>query len=241
MQTIFHAIESKFIDEFDLPKGVTSLVGGGGKTTLMLRLARELFYDGARVIVSTTTHIFPPDEIMTLTHATAEEAADALAKERLICLGTPTEQGKLSAPDLTVEQMLELAEYVLIEADGAKHLPLKAPAEHEPVLPQETQLVVAVAGLSGIGKQIAETVFRPERYAAICGLNVDGIVTEECIAKALAHPQGQRKSVSEKMRFSVLLNQADDLAAERSALKIAQELQRCSVERTVIASLARYL
>ena len=44
----------------DVRKGVTAIIGAGGKTTLLLALARELA-QAARVIVTTTTHIYPPD------------------------------------------------------------------------------------------------------------------------------------------------------------------------------------
>lgn len=220
--------------------GVTSLVGGGGKTTLMLSLARELTKTGHTVIVSTTTHIFPPDGIATLTNATEQEAKAALAADRLICLGTPAEKGKLSAPKLSIAAMERLTEYVLLEADGAKRLPLKAPAEHEPVIPLETRLVIAVLGMDGIGKPIQESAFRPERYATLTGKTEPDIVTPFDAARVLTHPNGQRKGVTEAMRFCVLLNKADDTAQNAAALEIAWELNGTGlVERTVIAALGK--
>ncbi|HWQ98084.1 MAG TPA: selenium cofactor biosynthesis protein YqeC [Clostridia bacterium] len=237
MQTIFYTSESGLAAAFDVPKGITALVGGGGKTTAMLRLARELAAGGARVIVTTTTHIFPPDGIPTGNPGNADEITHALLLEPLLCLGKPAADGKLGAPDLPMDTLANLADYVLVEADGAKHLPLKAPAEHEPVIPPETRLVIAVAGLDGIGQPIRDAAFRPELYAALCGKAETEPVTPRDIALVLAHESGQRKGVPANARFAVLLNKADDAGRRMSALAVATELGAYNVERAVIAQL----
>lgn len=240
MQTIFCGKNDSLASTFGVPQGVTSLVGGGGKTTLMLALARELAETGHTVIVSTTTHIFPPENIPALTNATEETVRLALQRETLICLGTSAEQGKLSAPKLSIAAMERLADYVLLEADGAKRLPLKAPAEHEPVIAPETKLVIAVLGLDGIGKPVSQTAFRPERYAALIGKTETDIVTPIDAAMVLVHPNGQRKGVADTMRYCVLLNKADDAKRNAAALELARVLN-CTemVERTVISVLGK--
>jgi len=237
VQTIFMKKNDSLATAFDVPQGITAMVGGGGKTTLMLRLAQELAQRGARVIVTTTTHIFPPEGIPTGNPANAEEVAHALLIEPLLCLGKPLKDGKLGAPDLTMTALSFLADYVLVEADGAKRLPLKAPSEYEPVIPTETQLVIAVAGLDGAGQPIQEAAFRSGLYAALCGKKETELVTPRDIALVLAHEAGQRKDVPQGARFAVLLNKADDAVRKTAAQEIAAELGNDSVERVVIASL----
>ncbi len=240
MHTIFFQKNDSLVRAFEVPQGVTAFVGGGGKTTLMLRLAKELSGAGERVIVTTTTHIFPPDGMDTLTNAREADVRAALAKENAVCLGTPSKQGKLAAPDLPVAVLADLADYVLVEADGARKLPLKAPAEHEPVIPEETKLVIAVAGLDGVGRVMEETVFRPELYAALTGGDTHAAVSEGDVARVLSHPDGQRKRVTGGMRYCVLLNKADDARRQSAALKIAELLRQTGrVERTVIAALGK--
>ena len=239
MQTILLSRTDHAMDALAVPRGITAIVGGGGKTTLMLRLARELRDSGARVIVTTSTHIFPPEGIPVFTQASLEKAKAALHRESLVCLGTPAEQGKLSAPTLAFTELATIADFVLVEADGAKGLPLKAPAEHEPVIPTETSLVVAVAGLDGLEKTISETAFRPALYAALLGTNEQHVITPSDLARVLTHPQGQRKGVLPGMRFCVVLNKADTEAERRAALQTALALKQDSVERVVIAALGR--
>ena len=237
MQTIFYTNESSLAAAFDVPKGVAALIGGGGKTTAMLRLAHELAAGGARVIVTTTTHIFPPDGIATTNPDSVEQAKSALECEKLVCFGSPAENGKLAAPKLPIHTLATLADYVLVEADGAKRLPLKAPAGHEPVIPPEARLVIAVAGLDGIGQSIRDAAFRPKLYAKLCGKAETERVTPRDVALVLSHEAGQRKGVPANARFTVLLNKADDAGRRMSALAVATELGTYDVERAVIAQL----
>ena len=124
----------------DVRPGVTALVGAGGKTTAMLTLAEELSKAGRRVIVTTTTHIFPPDAGRYGPVFSPEDTAGiAAALERTglaVAAGPLDERGKLTGvSDAQVEGLLELAEYVLVEADGSRRLPCKTPGDREPALP----------------------------------------------------------------------------------------------------------
>ena len=122
----------------DFPKllglrpGVTAVIGSGGKTSLLRRLAEEL---PGTVLLCTTTHIRPFEEYPLLTAPTPEDIRKALTAHRVLCLGTPCENGKLTAPSLSIETLATLAGYVLVEADGSRQLPLKAHEAHEPVIP----------------------------------------------------------------------------------------------------------
>ena len=116
---------------------VVTLVGGGGKTTLMYALAQEVRAAGGSVIVTTTTHILPHPRLF-LTQETRREPLRALLDTHgILCLGQRSQEGKLQgAGGLDVCQTV--AHAVLVEGDGAKCLPLKAPADHEPVIPPES-------------------------------------------------------------------------------------------------------
>ncbi len=100
--------------------GVTAVIGSGGKTSLLRRLAAEL---PGTVLLCTTTHIRPFEEYPLLTAPTPEDIRKALAAHRVLCLGTPCENGKLTAPTLSVETLATLADHVLVEADGSRQLP----------------------------------------------------------------------------------------------------------------------
>lgn len=192
---------TSFSERLAIARGMTAIVGSGGKTTLMYRLAQELSARGT-VIVTTTTHIFRP------THLPFAETAARV--EGVLCLGTPCENGKLTAPRQSFDELRTLADFVLVEADGSARKPLKAHAPHEPVIPPQTARTVTVVGASGIGGKISEVVHRPERFSALSG------ETELATAQAVA-----RVLEAERLSDCVLINQVDTPKALETARAVA--------------------
>jgi probable selenium-dependent hydroxylase accessory protein YqeC len=73
---------------------------------------------------------------------------------------------------------------LLIEADGSHTCPLKAPAEHEPAIPDFAQTIIVVAGLKGLGKPLTKHwVHRPEKFAELSGLQIGEEVTGDALVK----------------------------------------------------------
>ena len=187
--------------------GVTSLIGGGGKTTALYVLARELRERGT-VICTTTTHIFPPAHMDIAEDASA--LAAALKRRGCVCAGSRAGE-KLAAPPVPMAALAALADYVLVEADGSRGLPVKAHLPHEPVIPDCAVQTVLLAGASGFGRPIREAVHRPERYCALSGASPGDTATPRNLAAVLA---------AEGLGDRVFVNQAD--TAE--ALALAGEL-----------------
>ena len=107
-------------------RGVTSVIGSGGKTSLLAALAREL---SSTVVLTTTTHILPFAGVPLVTSDDAGDVVAALAGSRIVCVGSQAEKdGKLTAPELGMDVLAALADHVLVEADGSRRLPLKAHA-----------------------------------------------------------------------------------------------------------------
>ena len=200
---------------------VISLVGGGGKTTLLYALARWYSAQGQWVLVSTTTHIRRPDA----NYAPDEAARDALWQAGTYAVaGVPAEGGKLTMPSHLADGMAE-ADTVLLEADGAKRHPCKAPAAHEPVLLRSSDIVLAAAGLSAMGKPLQDICFRLEAACALLAVPPGTPLTPALLAKLLASEAGGRKCVGTR-KFYAILNQADDearRAAGEQTLAILKE------------------
>ena len=163
----------KLSEALDVRPGVTAIIGGGGKTTLMECLAAELAAQ-ARVIVCTTTHIYPEQTMPCLVSPTEAEVRAALARAGCVCVGSVSENGKFSVPELPFRTLCALAGYVLVEADGAKHLPLKAHAALEPVVPPEANQTILVVG--------EDTIVTPELWAGF--LNFEALHTRVLVNQA---------------------------------------------------------
>lgn len=184
----------------DIRPGVTAVIGGGGKTTLLRTLGEELSRTHT-VLLCTTTKIRPfPD----LPCARTAAELDRLRREhRLLCAGTEVpDTGKLTAPETSMAALAERFDYVLVEADGAAGYPLKAHAPWEPVVPSEAGQTICVVGASGFGRPIAEAAHRPERYAALAGVPVTAEVTPETEAAVLA---------AEGLHTKIYVNQVETL------------------------------
>ena len=139
----------KLSELLDIQPGITAIIGGGGKTTLLQTLGRELA--GAHsVLLTTTTKIMPFADIIWAD--TLEQLKELKLTHSLLCAGRLIEEtGKLTAPDIPFSGLLEQFEYILVEADGAARKPIKAHASHEPVIPEEANQVICVGGSAGFG------------------------------------------------------------------------------------------
>ncbi|MDZ7599586.1 MAG: selenium cofactor biosynthesis protein YqeC [Desulfobacterales bacterium] len=135
-----------------------------------------------------------------------------------------------------------LFRWILVEADGAGHRPLKAPAAHEPVIPACTDWVIAVAGLAAVGRPLdARWVFRPERFSALAGISAGDPVTPEAVAAVLMHPEGIMKGCPPAAGRCVFLNQRDLPGAAEAARAVCAALARvihAPVDRVLIGSAA---
>lgn len=119
---------------------------------------------------------------------------------------------------------MTLADIVLIEADGAKRMPCKAPAAHEPVLLPQCDTVLAVAGLSALRHPLREVCFRAELAAELLCVPQDAQLTPELLAKLLASEAGGRKAVGDRS-FYVVLNQVDTKEQAALARQVADILK----------------
>lgn len=196
----------EFSKEFRFKEGIVSVIGSGGKTSLLSVLAQEL--PGA-VILCTTTHMLPFPEYPLLSGDDGEEIKAGLTRSRVVCLGKRNGQGKLTAPALPFPQLRALAPWVLVEADGSKHLPLKAHAPHEPVIPPESSQTILVAGASGFGQTVRQAVHRPERFCSLTGVRPEEMITPELAAMAIL-----REGLAQKIWLNQVETPQDWMQAE---------------------------
>lgn len=188
--------------------GIISFVGAGGKTSLMYFLAKMVCDFGKKVIVTTTTHIENPGEPYY-----AENLGilrDKLDNVSVAVTGHRTIGGKLSA--LSEEELGELesfTDFLLIEADGSKHLPCKVPNEKEPVIYANTDVIIGIMGLDSIGKPLRQVCFRIEETKALLHTDENHIMTVEDAVKILLSPLGTSKGVGNHP-FYIVLNKCDN-------------------------------
>lgn len=225
---------------------VVSAVGSGGKTSLLAALAREL---PGRVVLCTTTHILPFAGVP-LVCGGAGEVERALAESRVVCVGVPVEggaggagaagagtaggagasigklgapavgAGKLGAPAVGIDVLAELADHVLVEADGSRQLPLKAHASWEPVVPACSEACVLVVGASGLGQPIERVVHRPGLFCSRAGCWEDDLASPARVAQVIASERADGLLSFDHL----LVNQVRDDRSRQAGLALVREL-----------------
>ena len=191
---------------------IISFVGAGGKTTAMYTLAAAFAARGLKTLVTTTTHIEMPDK--TLWAKNEEEVRQLWQSGSYAVVGTePGAEGAeikkitgLSEPERSL--YFDMAEVVLIEADGAKRMPCKVPAAHEPVILKECDTVIGVMGIRSVGRPLREVCFRLEEAQKSFGCHPDERLTPELAAEFLASDLGTKKNVGTR-NYCVMLNPCD--------------------------------
>ena len=223
-----------------------ALVGAGGKTTVLFRLAGEY---PPPVLVTATTHLGVEQLIPGGRHflvdgpqALAVIDAEWLGQALLLTGPVTTDGSRWQGLDPEMMDLVgQMAERrgtpLLIEADGSRRLPLKAPAEHEPAIPGFVDGVVVLASLHGLGKALdGQTVHRPEIFGQLSGLKQGETITAEALERMLRHPAGGLKNIPAGARRMALLNGADNPALQEQGHALAERLL-ADYEATAVVSL----
>ena len=205
-----------------LRPGLICLTGSGGKTTLAHLLAASL---PGRVIFCTTTRIYPSPTLPLFLRGGEDALGKLLEARGAVCVGTPAAEGKLSAPLLPFCQLRKLADYVLVEADGSRGLPLKAHLPHEPVLPERFDRNILLVGASGFYRPISRVVHRAERFAELAGCGVEDPASPEAIAAVLNAEGGFDTVIVNQASGSEHMARAGRLMKQLKVPVFAGELQ----------------
>ena len=211
-----------------------ALVGSGGKTQTMFRLAREL---SKPVLVTTTTHLSLSQANLADQHHILRSDSDlpsvlnVIDNNGIVLLTGPEgpDERYIGVDGNILDRLLKVCDVngwgLLIEADGSRQKPLKAPADYEPVIPTFVDTVVVVAGLIGVGKPLTEEwVHRPSIFQGLSGIVSGEPITLEGVSIVLNHPEGGLKNIPNNARAIAQLNQADNVERRSLSLKLAKKI-----------------
>lgn len=160
-------------------KRIIAVVGAGGKTTYIRNAAKEYLSQGKKVFVTTTTHMMKESD--TLVSDDAEEIIKELVEKKYAIAGRECGEKIKSLSDETYQRVCEYADVVLVEADGSKHMPIKFPAEYEPVIPGNANEIVVICGLHALGKTLAEVAHRLELVKGCLNMENTKNKRSECV------------------------------------------------------------
>lgn len=214
---LLHALH---LNHLITPVPSISLVGAGGKTTALFQLAHQYLAAKNKKVLLTTTTYLGAWQISNADHHITFKNVDSLDAELnkqngiILITGEIKENKTQSLNSDTLSWLYEKSKAenlpLLIEADGSREHSLKAPAEHEPAIPQFSEVVIHISGLSMVGKSlIHENVHRAEIFSELSGLALDQTITPEAIVRMIRHSQGGLKNIPHTARRIAFLNQSD--------------------------------
>ncbi|MFM8876253.1 MAG: selenium cofactor biosynthesis protein YqeC, partial [Anaerolineae bacterium] len=232
---------------------IISIVGAGGKTTALFQLARQLLELKPRVLVTATSHLGTWQTQFADHHIIVDEKSDIQLTFAGIILITGKIENERTTPisQRVLDWLREISKAdkipLLIEADGSRQRSLKAPADHEPPIPDFTELVLHVSGLSALGKPLSdENVHRAEIFSQITGRGIGESITTQDLLKILTHPKGGLKNVPVNAKRVAVLNQADTPELQSIGGSLARELLNdygavivCSLENNILHLIER--
>jgi probable selenium-dependent hydroxylase accessory protein YqeC len=182
-----------------------SLVGGGGKSSSLRALGRSL---SGKVLLSTTTKMGSDqhDNHHVCVGPSDEELVEALAAHQTVMCWAATEGSKAFgiAPELA-DRWWTLTDHLVVEADGARRRPFKAPAWYEPVLPAKTTLLCSIIGADALDRVIEDQCHRPMLVAAVAGCSPFERLTPARAAQVICDDNGARKNKPTTARFAVII------------------------------------
>ncbi|MBS4839987.1 MULTISPECIES: selenium cofactor biosynthesis protein YqeC [Clostridium] len=217
-------------------KNVISFVGAGGKTTLIYNMAEELMKLGKNVIITTTTNMFISEKYF-LYSSDLVEIKKYLNKSKIVVLGTPVGNNKFtSLTNVSYDELIEICDFLLIESDGSRRLPLKAPHDHEPVIIDKSNIIIGVAGIDSVGKSIKDICHRKEVVCNILNVDESHIITEEDIGVLLSSNKGQMKyieSFNGSVNYVAAINKCDNKYLIDKGKKISELLNEKNINSVI--------
>ena len=215
---------------------ILSLTGGGGKTTVIRRMQREWMERKLFHGVSTTTHMQYEKKESFLGTPSLESFLRIYETCGTVWMGKPVSEEKMKGfPEAFLQKVIQTGAWLLLEADGAKCLPVKAPGVHEPVILPDTTRVIQVYGLDGLGQPIGECCFRSHRVAEILGKQESDLLTETDLALLAVSLQGGRKMVGDHP-YHVILNKADTSRQVKRAMETGEKMLEYGIQSVCITS-----
>ena len=201
-----------------------ALVGGGGKSTLMHAIAGQV--DGS--VVSTCTTKMGTDQHMgrrVLVAPSDDEVVQAAASAPVMVWSRVEGQKAIGVEPARCDAWFERVDHVIIEADGSRRRPFKAPAHYEPIVPTSTTLMISVIGADALGRVIADQCHRPLRLAALVGCRADVRLEPWMAAEVILHERGATKALPAGAELTVAINKVDDTNSRLTA-QLIDELHR---------------
>lgn len=224
-----------------LRPGITAIVGAGGKSTVLKKL--EEYGRSLPMVVTSTTKmygfqgdVYEPIGTKDVAKGLAFCEKQIREKKTAAWFSEMDEKGKWVGLSPSVVSEMAIAHpnwYIIVEADGAREKWLKAPAPHEPVVPEETVTTIGVLNLQALGLPLTpDKVYQIDQVAAIMKRSPGIVVTPALLARLIGHPHGLFKGCRGR---KVLFCTGYDYVQRRMVEALLDDIAPLGIDEVVLA------
>ncbi len=238
------------IDTFKIKdKDIITIIGAGGKTSLMYS-ASSFLRNKYKVLVTTTTHIYVPDEdiydeILMLNDFTDESYISILKnnKNGVYVVGNYI-VNNCKIKGLTFEMLDKIIPYfdiIIIEGDGAKEKSLKGWRDLEPVIYPKTTKIIGVLDITSIGLDInEENIHRVDKFLDITNDYCANKVSIEHLEKLILNKNGLFKiNKGENILFINKVESTIDKINTLNLIKNIKEKNNSNISNYIYGSIQK--
>lgn len=223
----------RLLEAFDIhPGDVVSIIGAGGKTSLLIGLGYELIETGCRVLATTTVGL--DEHQLTLVPAalpissSASEISQALSDHQFVFLYEGVRDGRvIGANPEYIQSLLDAvdSDVLLVEADTSNNLPVKAPFDGEPIIPSGTSLVIPVVSFGAYGKPLDEKhIYNARAIIDRYGFPEGALIKSAWLAQILRDETLGLRGIPDRMRVMAFLNQTPTRGYGRFRARVVAQL-----------------
>lgn len=198
----------------------------------MYELVEEITSSGLTVITSTTTRIFTPSTsqapalVLTDENGWMESVARDVAQFGHVCLGKRIDAAFnkiVGVDEETIYEAMKLADFTIVEGDGARGLPVKGTADWEPVIPSLSHYVIYVIGLDCLGKPANQSfVHKLQKFLSVTNLQENDLISLASLARLATHSDAGLKNVPASCDYYVALNKSDQITELQAPQNLAR-------------------
>jgi len=231
------------------PGDIIAFAGAGGKTSLMLTLAEELFNSGSKVAVTTTTKMGTAERSehseviiesdVSNVYELISKVFSVLSRNRIPIIFSGTDKmhdRMLGIKPSSVGRIANVLDNLLIEADGARGKSFKVPMVHEPVVPESVNKLCIVVGFDAVGQPITDENFYNVKGMISLGAKKEELLTPALLRRLLFHPSGYLKYKADNREIFLLINKCDDLDKIDNIREITEGLFHNSLKKIILTS-----
>ena len=221
--------------ELDAPQAQNhiSIVGGGGKTTILHALGKQL--QGKTILTSTTKMGFDQNRSLPVFFEPEDEIIQNISNGNPIMIWKEVQGERAIGVDPSLcDHWFRSVDNVVVEADGSRRLPFKAPEEFEPVVPSSSNLMISTIGAEALDQVISSCCHRPELVAELAECLPHERLTPERAAKVILHSDGQKKAKPMKSKFCVAVTKVND-GNQRKVMALSEIIHSLDKDTGVVA------